>query len=367
VSEARDEAVMGAIVALMPPLLNAMETLGFVARYMHPPRLGELVASVSERDAAVSVALEQFRAVQWPEHLSRFREVVEQAADATLAGFDGLRAAVQSPDGVLLAYRALRRASDAMEALYPVSAVLPAVSRFFVEPELRDDAALLARLAKAERGRERVGIMHADNEKGSRGGFSLYVPEYYDEAVPCPLVMAMHGGSGHGRTFLWSWLREARSRGAILISPTAVGTTWSLMDPDIDSDSIANMLGYVRENWNVDASRMLLTGMSDGGTFSLVSGLRSGSPFTHLAPFAASFHPFLLELMDAKRVSGLPIYLVHGALDWMFPVDQARASNDALSRAGARVTYREIDDLSHTYARDENPRILDWLAETPTA
>jgi len=29
--------------------------------------------------------------------------------------------------------------------------------------------------------------------------------------------------------------------------------------------------------------------------------------------------------------------------------------------AGARVIYREIDDLSHTYPRDENPRIMDWL------
>jgi phospholipase/carboxylesterase len=29
--------------------------------------------------------------------------------------------------------------------------------------------------------------------------------------------------------------------------------------------------------------------------------------------------------------------------------------------AGARVVYREVEDLSHTYPRDENPRILDWL------
>jgi phospholipase/carboxylesterase len=30
---------------------------------------------------------------------------------------------------------------------------------------------------------------------------------------------------------------------------------------------------------------------------------------------------------------------------------------------GARLVYRELSDLSHTYPRDENPRILDWLAE----
>ena len=38
----------------------------------------------------------------------------------------------------------------------------------------------------------------------------------------------MHGGAGNGRAFLWSWLRDARGHGAIVISPTAVGDTWAL-------------------------------------------------------------------------------------------------------------------------------------------
>ena len=38
-------------------------------------------------------------------------------------------------------------------------------------------------------------------------------------------------------------------------------------------------------------------------------------------------------------------------------------ARDALSAAGADVIYREIADLSHTYPRDENPRILDWLID----
>jgi phospholipase/carboxylesterase len=45
----------------------------------------------------------------------------------------------------------------------------------------------------------------------------------------------------------------------------------------------------------------------------------------------------------------------------MFPIDVARAADTALRAAGARVIYREIDDLSHTYPRDENPRIMDWF------
>jgi phospholipase/carboxylesterase len=36
-------------------------------------------------------------------------------------------------------------------------------------------------------------------------------------------------------------------------------------------------------------------------------------------------------------------------------------ARDALAAAGAAVTYREIDDLSHTYPVEENARILDWF------
>jgi phospholipase/carboxylesterase len=58
---------------------------------------------------------------------------------------------------------------------------------------------------------------------------------------------------------------------------------------------------------------------------------------------------------------GLPVYLVHGRLDWMFPVQVARQTQGALSAAGADVTYRELDDLSHCYPREMNQVILNWL------
>jgi phospholipase/carboxylesterase len=275
---------------------------------------------------------------------------------------DGLRAAAGSAEGLRGAYRALRQVNHALEALFPLASLLSSVSRFFLEPARRGDQALLDRLtAGLARPDAQTGVMHAGNDVGDRGGFSLYVPEDYDPARAYPLVMALHGGSGHGRRFLWSWLREARSRSVILVSPTAVGDTWSLMEPQVDSANLLHVLEQVARQWNIDRTRLLLTGMSDGGTFTLLSGLDEDSPFTHLAPIAASFHPLLLTMADPRRVVGLPVYLVHGALDWMFPVSVARTARDALTAAGAHVVYREIADLSHTYPRDENSGMLHWF------
>ena len=356
-----NDALIDAISNLLSPLLNAMEALGYVGRHFHPPHLAELVASVAEVDTPLRQGLEGFRGLAWPEHLSAFTTRMAAAADAVCLGFDGLRAAVEAPDGTMQAYRGIRQNNRAFAALYPLANKLPPINRFFLDQGQRGDEALVEKLAAAESGRENVGVMHAENDSGSRGGFSMYVPEYYDEAVAYPLIMALHGGSGHGRDFLWAWLRQARGRGAILISPSSLDRTWSLMSPEADSGNIERMLTFATEQWNIDPARLLLTGMSDGGTFAYVSGLGANSPFTHLAPISASFHPMLLEMMEPERIRDLPVYLTHGALDWMFPIDIARAAREALTRAGADLHYREIDDLSHTYPSDENPRIMDWL------
>jgi phospholipase/carboxylesterase len=325
------EAVVDDIVAVLPPLLQSLEALGFIARHLNPPDFGRILHAAGTPDQALQAELP--RLAGWPEEF-------------------------------VAVFRALRHAPRAQEALYPLSSKLPPVSSFFTDPALREDADLEARFA--EPANPNTGIIHDHNEPGSRGGFSLYVPEYYTPDRAWPLVMALHGGSGNGRGFLWSWLRDARSHGAILVAPTATGnpspkSTWALMGEDTDSPNLARILETVRSRCNVDPERLLLTGMSDGGTFCYVSGLESASPFTHLAPVAATFHPLMAEMADAQRLRGLPVYLVHGQLDWMFPVQVARQTHELLSAAGADVTYRDLEDLSHCYPREMNPAILSWL------
>ncbi|MDE2485863.1 MAG: phospholipase [Alphaproteobacteria bacterium] len=346
---------------LLPPLLGALEALGFVARYVSPEGLPALMAAVGEPDTAVRAAYDQMGT--WPPGLSDVRQALESACGEVLPAFEGLRAAAEAGADMGQVYRALRGLPRAQEALYPLAAGLAPVSRFFLDPSVRGDAALVGALAEAAP-REDTGVMQAGQQPGERGGFSLYVPEHYSEDRAWPLVVALHGGAGSGRSFLWSWLRDARSFGAILVAPTAVGDTWALTGPDPDTPNLARIVEAVGAHWNIDARRRLLTGMSDGGTFSYVSGLEPGSPFTHLAPVAAAFHPMLAAMADSGRLQGLPIHIVHGALDWMFPVDMAREAQGLLAAAGAAVTYRELPDLAHAYPRELNREILAWLEAT---
>jgi phospholipase/carboxylesterase len=352
-----DERVLEELVGLLGPLLRGLELLGMVSRHFHPPQFADLACAIAGADVALLNA--RSRLTPWPEGFGHVRGPLESAADEALAAFDGLGAALDEGD-LRQGFRALRRLSLAQEALYRLAS-LPPVSRYFVEPSRRADGDLLTRLAAAG-APAGTGVLHFDNEADQRGGFSIYVPEYYDEARTWPVAVALHGGSGHGRSFLWSWLRDVRSQGTILVAPTSAGPTWALSGPDLDTPNLDRILAAVGGRWRIDASRLLLTGMSDGGTFAYVTGLEGRSPFTHLAPVAASFHPMLAEFADRERLRNLPIRIVHGALDWMFPIDVARQAFQALSIAGADVSLTELADLSHTYPQEQNLGLLEWLA-----
>ncbi|MCY4143595.1 MAG: phospholipase [Gammaproteobacteria bacterium] len=246
------------------------------------------------------------------------------------------------------------------DVLYPLSARYEWVNELFLNEQVRHDGRLKNSLYAGSQTSEVVGINHQRNSRDSRGGYTLYVPENYSELREWPLIVTLHGGGGHGRGHVWTWLRDARSCGAIVLCPTSLGSTWGLSDPELDTENILCHVETVRRQLNIDSGRLMLQGVSDGGTFSLLAGLLEDSAFTHLVPCFPSFHPMMIEMTSRDRLQAVRIYLIHGSLDWMFPIESAREANLILTHAGADVVFREIEDLSHSYPDDENLNILEW-------
>ncbi len=360
-----DEPVfLDAIAALGGPLLDMLASLEFVQRRLHPPRIAELRDVLKPRGEALETAREVFR------------EVVPKAEDpaqgiaglcatleaATVAALRSTELFCQEGDparGGSLILESMRSHAISQERLFGLRRALSPVDRFFLDGPRQEQAGRFERAAPGVEA-DSAGLFQASNQRDARGGFSLWIPEDFSKA-PFPLVVALHGGSGHGADFFWTWLREGRSRHCAVLAPTARGATWSFGGPDVDSASLRAMFEWVCERWPIDRSRVLLTGLSDGATYSLFAGLQEGVPYTALAPVSGVLHPANFVDGNLDRARGLPIYLVHGALDWMFPVEQARWASEQLRAAGADLVYREIEDLSHTYPREENSPILDWF------
>ena len=192
-----DEDEVEAVLALVNPLLRALEMLTFVSRHLHPPDFEGLMSSIGTPDEDLKSA--RAKQSQWPEHLSGIRAAMDGASDAALLAFAGLREALRQPGDMRGAYRALRQLPKGLEALYPLAGVLPPVNRFFLDPSLRMDDAF-QQLFLHGAGHDNTGVMQFG--EGERGGFWLYVPENYVPDRAWPLVMALHGGSGTGRLFL---------------------------------------------------------------------------------------------------------------------------------------------------------------------
>eukprot|EP01035_Chromulina_nebulosa_P030682 gene30682-40795_t len=88
-SEQREKAmtdtVVDDIVALLPPLLQSLEALQFVARYLHPPAFGEVMDKVGAPDEALLAACTALR--PWPDSFADLRGPLDAACAAALAGF----------------------------------------------------------------------------------------------------------------------------------------------------------------------------------------------------------------------------------------------------------------------------------------
>ena len=286
-------------------------------------------------------------------------EKVEKIADSLDSLANGM-SEVLLAEGFWSRMRASSAYVKAWEMLYPYANSDRYLSKVFVNERVRNDDAAHLRLLEASTNSEHTGICHVQNARDQRGGYSVYVPESYDPAKTYPLISTLHGGSGHGSSEYWKWLRDARCEGFVVHSPTSTDSTWQLFEPEREIETLLAQISQIKANWNVDEHRLLLTGTSDGGTFSLVAGLLEDSPFTHLAPCAASFHPILLEGTTRARLEQVKIYLIHGARDWMFPVDVAQMAHHALRTAGVNIVYREISELGHAWPDEENSAILDW-------
>src|SRR6185437_11603010 len=132
------EAVVDDIVAMLPPLLQSIETLAFVARSLNPLEFDRIMEAAGTPDEPLRTV--RRRLAQWPEGFADTKTALQSASDSVLAAFDGLRAVRQGHGEFVAVLRALRYLPRAEEALYPLASRFPPVSSFFVSSALREDA-----------------------------------------------------------------------------------------------------------------------------------------------------------------------------------------------------------------------------------
>ncbi|MBB3771230.1 putative esterase [Angulomicrobium tetraedrale] len=168
--------------------------------------------------------------------------------------------------------------------------------------------------------------------------YVLIVPEGIDPAHPTPLMVLFHGGGGSAEKILPILHRHALERGFLLLVPQSLFPTWDIViagnGPDRERLDIG--LREVASRFALDPAHVAFAGHSDGGSYSLSTGLSNGQIVTHILAFSAGFMTVLAQ-------EGAPkVFIAHGQADTQTPIDSAgRAHAAKLRGAGYELTYVE--------------------------
>jgi phospholipase/carboxylesterase len=187
----------------------------------------------------------------------------------------------------------------------------------------------------------------------------LFVPRVAENDDPLPLLVWLHGGGGHAKSFEFM-APIADQLGVVLLVLDARHNTWDGIDSPFgpDVEFIDQALRYTFERVAIDPHRLALGGISDGGSYALAVGRSNGDLFSHLVAVApGSLKP------PSPPVGNPEIFVAHGTRDTVYLVFGSRYYIvPGLEHDGYNVTYHEFDG-PHWVPESVARKIMSWLQE----
>jgi phospholipase/carboxylesterase len=175
---------------------------------------------------------------------------------------------------------------------------------------------------------------------------------------PFPIVLLLHGWTGDENVM---WVFTSRlPRGTLLLAPRAPYPTplggfgwhpykakaWPWVEDFRPAIQALSAL-ISQENFPTgDVTRLHLMGFSQGAALAYSFLLLYPERISSVTSLSGFLPDGAEHLPVDPALHAKPVFIAHGALDDLVPVDRARKAVELFEKAGARVTYCE-DEVGH--------------------
>ncbi len=252
----------------------------------------------------------------------------------------------QNPSGV----------DDAFERFWAAGSVAEARDRIeeIVESGVTFDDAY----ERLERGRSYESRDTGIVERRYRGAdgveyyYHLNVPESYDPERRYQVRFQLHGGVGGRATSEPRGNGEARIPGAeqIYIIPYSWNSApwWG----DAQVENLRSIVDAVKRDYNVDENRVVVSGVSDGGTGAYFIGMRETTRFASLLPLNAFIMVLANSSIDDGRsfpgnLVNKPLFVINGGRDRLYPTSTVEPFVRYLAANGVETSYYPQPEGEH--------------------
>lgn len=213
--------------------------------------------------------------------------------------------------------------------------------------------------------------------------YTVYVPGDYTADAAWPLIVFLHGAGERGddnEAPRMQGIAEViektpeRVPAIVLIPQCPKGEVWNTRH-----DQLEAMLETTRKEYNIDDSRIYLTGLSMGGYGTWLWGAINTDTFAALVPICGGGDPEdIQQLLNAKggnpygslasrlrALATVPIWAFHGADDTVVPPDRSRFMVEEIKKRGGTIKYTEYEGVGHNSwdkAYQESD-VIEWLLQ----
>jgi poly(3-hydroxybutyrate) depolymerase len=186
--------------------------------------------------------------------------------------------------------------------------------------------------------------------------YTLNVPETYDPARRYQVRIQLHGGVGGRAT---SAPVGAGTIGALAGAEQLYVIPYAWADAPWWSDdqvqSLVEIVDATKRQYNVDENRVVVSGVSDGGTGAYFVAMRETTPFASFLPLNGYWIVLASRDIDDGRVfpnnlRNKPLFAVNGGRDRLYPTSLVDPQIAHMKRGGVAVDYHPQPEAGHNTA-----------------